>query len=127
MATAETRTAADRAIGALEETLRPVAPPLEVCEGGRTLRVTGTRIPLERVVYAFNAGRTPQEIVASFPTLTLTDVHSIIAYYLRNREAVDDYVEHRRLEEERIRLENEVRFPSEGLRERLLARRAKNG
>src|SRR5437588_11589776 len=90
----------------IEETLKPVAPPLQMYEG-KTLRVTGTRIPLERVVYAFDQGRSPEEIVCSFPTLSLADVYAVIAYYLRNREPVDDYVRQQEIEADEI--ERQVR------------------
>jgi uncharacterized protein (DUF433 family) len=118
---------ATRGVDSLKDTLDPVSPPPEVREAGRTLRLTGTRIPLERVVYAFNNGRSPEQIVSSFPTLALADVYSLIGYYLRHRDAVAAYAAERRAEEERIRAKNEERFPSAGLRERLLARRAKRG
>jgi uncharacterized protein (DUF433 family) len=95
----------------VEETLKPVAPPLQMYEG-KTLRVTGTRIPLERVVYAFEQGQSPEEIIRAFPTLNLADVYAVIAYYLRHREPVDDYV--RQQEAEADVVEPEVRAASPG-------------
>ena len=44
-------------------------------------------------------------------------------YYLWSREEVETYLEERRRVEEAVRRENETRFPSAGVRERLLARR----
>jgi len=46
-------------------------------------------------------------------------------YYLWSREEVEAYLEERRCREEAVRQENEARFPSAGIRERLLARRAR--
>jgi uncharacterized protein (DUF433 family) len=107
----------------LADTLVAEPPPLVVYEG-TTLRVRGTRIPLERIVYAFNHGCAPEGIVHKFPTLDLADVYAVIAYYLRNREAVDAYVQQRDLEADDIQRQIEAEFPRDGLRERLLARRA---
>jgi uncharacterized protein (DUF433 family) len=107
----------------IEETLKPITPPLQMYDG-KTLRIKGTRIPLERVVYAFEQGRSPEEIVCGFPSLSLADVYAVIAYYLHNREPVDAYL--RRQETEADEIEREVRAASGGddFRERLLARKA---
>ena len=54
----------------------------------------------------FNAycdGATPEEIVLRYDSLSLSDVYGVIAYYLRNRAAVDAYV----AERDRIGNENE--------------------
>ena len=108
----------------IEETLKPVTPPLQMYEG-KTLRVEGTRIPLERVAHAFGQGQSPEEIVCSFPSLSLADVYAVIAYYLHNREPVDDYLRQQELAADGI--EQEVRAATAGddLRERLLARTAR--
>ena len=72
----------------LADTLSAVVPPLNLADGD-TPRVGNTRIPLERVIYAFNHGCVPEEIVHKYPTLDLADVYAVLAYYLRHREAVD--------------------------------------
>jgi len=74
-----------------------VEVPLRMDEHG-TIRVGGTRVTLEVVVGQIKQGRTPEQIVHSFDTLTLSDVHMVKAYYLQNREAVEQYV--RQQEEE---------------------------
>jgi uncharacterized protein (DUF433 family) len=100
----------------IEETLKPVAPPLQLYDG-KTLRVTGTRIPLERIVYAYEHGQSPEEIITHFPTLILADVYAVIAHYLyvRQQEADADLIE------------QEVRAASasDDFRQRLLERRAR--
>jgi hypothetical protein len=53
----------------------------------------------------------------------LVDVYSVITYYLRHKSEVDTYLKKREDEAGRVREEVERRFPSAGLRERLLARR----
>lgn len=46
------------------------------------LRVAGSRIPIDTVIHAYEAGATPEEICLDFPTLRLDDVYSILTYYL---------------------------------------------
>ncbi|MBI3411804.1 MAG: DUF433 domain-containing protein [Planctomycetes bacterium] len=55
-------------------------------------RVAGTRVSLDSVVYAYWSGRLPEAIVADFPLLTLEKVHGAIAFYLRHRAAVDQFL-----------------------------------
>ena len=45
-------------------------------------RITGTRVSLDSVVYAFLNGSAPESIVESFPALTLEQVYGAITYYL---------------------------------------------
>ncbi len=67
----------------------------------------------------FNA----EEILGRYPSLQSADIYSVIAYYLRHRTEVDTYLKDREAFRVEVRLENESRFPSTGLREKLLARR----
>lgn len=97
-------------------------PPLQTDDAG-ILRVGGTRVRLETVINAFNSGSTAEEILLKYPALNLTDIYAVITYYLWSHEEVDAYMEERRCQEEAVRRENEARFPSAGVRERLLARR----
>ncbi len=58
-----------------------------VC-GGKPC-VAGTRIRVQDVmVWHELQGLTPDEIVAQFPQLTLSDVHSALAYYHDHREEI---------------------------------------
>lgn len=96
--------------------------PLRTDEHG-VIHVGKTRVPLDTVVFAFNQGSTPEEIVLSYPTLELADVYAVVNYYLHNRSEVDGYLSQREGDGVRIREENEKRFPPAGIRARLLARR----
>jgi len=96
--------------------------PLRTDQHG-VIRVGKTRVPLDTVVYAFNQGASPEEIVMSFPTLDLGDVYFVVNYYPHNRAEVDAYISKREAEAARIREANEKRFPQEGIRARLLSRR----
>ena len=94
--------------------------PLETKEG--VVRVSGTRVPLDTIVYKFEEGATPEEIALRFPSLKLADVYSVIGYYLRRREQVRAYLQQREARAEEIRRQNEARWTPVGIRERLLAR-----
>jgi uncharacterized protein (DUF433 family) len=98
----------------------PLPVPLVDIHG--ELRVEGTRIPLHYLVYEYRQGASAEEIATRYPSLTLTQVHTLLAYYLANRKSVDAYVKEQEVKAEALRKEIEERFPPEGLRERLLAR-----
>ena len=87
------------------------------------VRVARTRVTLDTIVGAFEAGATAEEIAQQYPTVPLVDVYSVITYYLRHRPEVDAYLKDREALAERVRADVERRFPSAGIRERLLARR----
>lgn len=87
------------------------------------LRVAGTRVRLDTVIGAFNSGYAAEEIFLKYPSLNLTDIYAVIAYYLWHRTELDQYIQDRRAVAEQVRRENEQRFPPQGVRERLLARR----
>ncbi len=97
--------------------------PLRIDAYG-VVRVGGTRVTLDTVIGAFAEGATSEEIVQRYPSLALADVYCVIGYYLRRTEEVDAYMRDRRKEAAAVRHENETRFDPQGIRDRLLARRA---
>lgn len=96
-----------------------------VIDADEVMRVKGTRVTLDTIVLAFQDGATPEEIVQQYQSLSLADVYLVIAYYLKRRPEVTAYLEKRQGQAKKIRKENETRFPPDGIRERLLARRSK--
>lgn len=104
-------------------TLKIVAErvPLRLDTDG-VARVGGTRVSLDTVVFAFEEGATAEEIVRQYPALALSDVYSVLAYYLHNRNEVEEYLKARSNERERVRTENEGRFEPTGIRDRLTER-----
>jgi uncharacterized protein (DUF433 family) len=90
------------------------------------VRVGKTRVTLETVVGAFNDGGTPEEIAQQYDALTLPDVYAVITYYLRRKAEVDAYLVEREAKAALVRAENERKYPSNGIRERLLTRRKKS-
>lgn len=86
------------------------------------IRVGGTRVRLDTVVYAFNEGNTAEEIVSQYPALNLADVYAVIAYYLNNRSPIDEYIANQEIAANEIRSQIESRPEYKRFREQLLAR-----
>jgi uncharacterized protein (DUF433 family) len=104
-------------------TAKTDAPPLREDAAG-ALRVGDSRVLLELVIRAFQDGATPETIVQRYSSLMLPDVYAVIAYYLRHRDEVEEYLVQReqKAEETRPRIESQQGDLSE-IRARLLARR----
>jgi uncharacterized protein (DUF433 family) len=104
-------------------TPRPV--PLTELDNG-VLRVTGTRIPLERIIEHYKEGDTPEGIVEAFDTLRLADVYTLIGYYLDHVEQVEQYLREQDEHAEEIRRKIEAfQGPRTLTREVLLERKAR--
>ena len=54
--------------------------------------VTGTRISLDSIVYAFREGCSPETIREGFEGLTLAHVYGAIAFYLDRQADIDAYL-----------------------------------
>jgi uncharacterized protein (DUF433 family) len=104
--------------------LEPQPLPLLTDEDG-VIRVGGTRVRLDTVLFAFNQGYTAEEIKLQYPTLSLPDIYLAIAYYLNNRDEVDAYLHQREAAAQRTRQEIEAQPEYQQFRERVLASREK--
>ena len=104
-------------------TLRiPTKPvPLALDQDG-VARVGGTRVTLDTVVYAFNQGATAEEIAQQYPSVKLSDVYSVLGFYLHQRDEVERYVRERSAQADTTRGEIETRFDPVGIRYRLIRR-----
>ena len=87
------------------------------------MRVRGTRVTLETVVAAFEEGATGEEIAQQYPSTSLADVYQVIGYYLRHSAELEPYLKQRQQRSGETRRKNESRWPPDGIRDRLLARR----
>ncbi|MDB5173214.1 MAG: hypothetical protein JWN51_1987 [Phycisphaerales bacterium] len=57
------------------------------------IRIKGHRIGIESVLYEYiHRGKSAEEIVERYPTLTLEQVYATLLYYLHNKEAITKYV-----------------------------------
>ena len=86
--------------------------------------MAGTRLTLDFIVMAFHLGATPKEIVQRYPAVDVASAYALIAYILRHRQSVDLYLTERSKAAFDVQTEVEAQFPPDGLRARLLARRA---
>lgn len=99
--------------------------PLTITTSG-AMRITGSRVSLDSIVYHFKLGATPEQIAQSFPVLSLADIYAVIAFYLKNRITVEEYLEQQDTEADLIqrRIESDPRQQAATveLRERMLKR-----
>lgn len=63
---------------------------IEQRSGGYYL--SGSRVSLDSVVYAWRRGESPETIRENFPSLNLEQVYGAITFYLGNKPAVDKYL-----------------------------------
>lgn len=99
-------------------------PPFKELEDG-TIRMRGTRVPLDAVVYSYKEGATPEDIIRSYTTLNLRDVYAAITFYLDNQNQVDAYLKKREEEADELQRVIEANQPSNAeFRARLDARLA---
>lgn len=102
--------------------------PLQVEPDG-TIRVGNSRVVLDLVIQCFLEGWTAEEIATQYDTLDLGDVYSVLGYYLRHRDEIDQFMQERRRQADELRAKIEAwqesrGFDRAGLRARLLARLA---
>lgn len=100
-----------------------IEPTPLVVSADDVVLVRGTRVPLDTIVLEFKQGATAEEIAEQYSSLDLADVYAVISYYLRHQSDVEIYLQQRQKLAQEVRTENERRFPSKELRDRLLAQR----
>lgn len=83
---------------------------VEQRDGGYYL--SGTRVSLDSVVYAFLRGESPEGIVESFPALNLEQAYGAVAFYLAHQQAVDAYLQKGRADFDRMREEARHKHPA---------------
>lgn len=100
-----------------------IAEPLPLHEDSSgTIRVGGSRVTLDTVVRAYESGRSPEEIVDSFPTLTLGHVFGALSYYHQHRDDVRRYLERRERQADELRRQIEAQQAPAPTRAELEAR-----
>lgn len=97
--------------------------PLETNVDG-VVQVGKTRVTLDTVVAVFKQGMTAEEIAYRYPSLKLADVYATIAFYLNHQQEVETYLQQRQKQAQEVRRMNQEKFDPQGLRDRLLARKA---
>lgn len=105
-------------------TLQTVPAPLRTDEYG-VVRVGDSQVLLDVVIREFKNGARPEEIAEAYSTLKLADVYGAITYYLHHRVEIDEYLQARREDAQRLRQEIEAKQSGEpDLRAKLLSRKA---
>ena len=101
-------------------------PDLLICTPQGTWRIAGSRVSLDSVIHSFWEGATPEEICQDFPSLFLAQVYGVIAYYLKQRDKVDAYLQEGRDGAEKLQQELNSRHRDflSRLRQQLLSSRA---
>jgi uncharacterized protein (DUF433 family) len=89
----------------------------------KVMRVTGSRVTLEALVRQFKNGATAEQMQEDFPSLTLSEIYSVIAYYLQHSHAVQDYLDEQDRAVQELRRETEAVLDTGELRQRLRQRR----
>src|SRR5262245_30301388 len=56
------------------------------------IRIRGTRLGIETVLFDFLDGASPEEIAVRYCSLKLADVYATITYYFHHRDQVDSYL-----------------------------------
>jgi len=91
-----------------------------------TIRITGTRVTLDSVLYHFKQGDSPEEIANKFPAAPLVDVYAVITYYLSHRDELEAYLKQQEAEEDAVvkKLEADPQYQSDrkAFRELILKR-----
>ena len=99
--------------------------PLTVAENG-AIRIAGSRVSLESVLYHYKAGATPEQIAFKFPSLRLGDIYGVIAYYLNHLEPVEEYLREAEAAGDAVQAEiesqREYQAAMDEIRQRLLKR-----
>jgi hypothetical protein len=54
--------------------------------------LTGSRVPIDRVVWEYRNGEDPGTNQSHYPTLSLEQVNGAIAFYLNHKDGVDQVV-----------------------------------
>ncbi|MGI8639126.1 MAG: DUF433 domain-containing protein [Pyrinomonadaceae bacterium] len=74
-------------------------------------RIADTRVSLDSVVYSYKRGNLPETIVRQFSALNLAQVYGAIAFYLSNREKIDEYLRQNEIEYEKMRQQERAKDP----------------
>ena len=77
-------------------------------------------IPVVATVWNYT-GMAPEDMARAYDTLDLADAHAVIAYYLRHRSEVEEYLAKRERDHAELRRQIEGRPEYQELRARLLA------
>ena len=96
-------------------------PPLRIDQGG-VVRVGNSRVSLDVIVNQYENGMSPEDLVRTYDTLELSETYAVVAWYLRYRNEVQQYLQRREQQTAELRVKIESERPPVS-RDTLLARR----
>jgi uncharacterized protein (DUF433 family) len=88
------------------------------------LRVGRSRVTLDTVVNAYEAGASAEEIALSYDALSIAQVYATVAYYLQHTDELKPYFEARHQAASSVIAELVNRQARLRVRERLMARKS---
>jgi uncharacterized protein (DUF433 family) len=91
------------------------------------IRIVGSRVTLDSVIRQYKNGATAEQIKEDFPSLQLPDVYSVIAYYLKHPQTVEQYLQEQEEAGSKTRDLVESSQDTTALLERLRRRRTEAG
>ena len=102
----------------------PDGVPLVQLENG-AIRVRDSRVTLETIVHRMQMGNTIERIHSGFPTVSISQIKDILAWYRDNKAEADEYLQQIEEEAEIIfkRIESQPGYKKVS-REELLRRKA---
>ena len=98
----------------------PDTVPLVQLENG-AIRVRNSRVTLETIVHRMQMGYTAEEIHDGFPTVSVTQIKEILAWYFDNKDDADEYLQQVEAKGERLRQWAESQPGYKESREKLLS------
>lgn len=102
----------------------PESVPLVQLENG-AIRVRNSRVSLQTIVIRMQVGDTIERIHSGFPTVSVSQIKEILAWYKDNKAEADEYLQQVELEGQRLRqwIESQPGY-KKVTREELLRRKA---
>jgi len=101
----------------------PDTVPLVQLENG-AVRVRNSRVTLETIVIRMQVGDTVEDIHDGFPTVSVTQIQEILAWYFDNKAEADEYLQQIEEEGKRLRQWAESQPGYKERREKLLRYKA---
>lgn len=86
--------------------------PIATDEHG-VIRVGNTRVTLDTIIARYQQGDTPEAIHEGFPTISVSDIYAVIAYYLAHQTELDAYLARRDAAGKQLRGEIEAGYSPE--------------
>ncbi len=81
--------------------------PLTMLDNG-AIRITGTRVSLDSIIYDYKQRRSAEQIQENFPAVKLEHIYAAIWYYLQHQDEVETYLQQQEAKAEKLRQEIEA-------------------